>query len=50
MHYITTLNHWLQDGRIDYNEFVAMMQKGSIMGGGPMKMGLEKSISISLKH
>ncbi|CAN7010450.1 unnamed protein product [Brassica rapa subsp. trilocularis] len=39
-----------KDGRIDYNEFVAMMQKGSIMGGGPMKMGLEKSISISLKH
>ncbi|KAF3586117.1 hypothetical protein F2Q69_00032014 [Brassica cretica] len=38
-----------KDGRIDYNEFVAMMQKGSIMGG-PMKMGLEKSISISLKH
>ncbi|KAG2272353.1 hypothetical protein Bca52824_066908 [Brassica carinata] len=37
------------DGRIDYNEFVAMMQKGSIMGG-PMKMGLEKSISVSLKH
>ncbi|ESQ48975.1 hypothetical protein EUTSA_v10020268mg [Eutrema salsugineum] len=38
-----------KDGRIDYNEFVAMMQKGSIMGG-PVKMGLEKSISISLKH
>ncbi|CAH8283556.1 unnamed protein product [Eruca vesicaria subsp. sativa] len=38
-----------KDGRIDYNEFVAMMQKGSIMGG-PMKIGLEKSISISLKH
>lgn len=38
----------LQDGRIDYNEFVAMMQKGSITGG-PVKMGLEKSFSISLK-
>ncbi|XP_010493983.1 PREDICTED: calcium-dependent protein kinase 2 isoform X1 [Camelina sativa] len=38
-----------KDGRIDYNEFVAMMQKGSIMGG-PVKMGLDNSISISLKH
>ncbi|KFK38456.1 hypothetical protein AALP_AA3G115700 [Arabis alpina] len=38
-----------KDGRIDYNEFVAMMQKGSIMGA-PVKMGLENSISISLKH
>ncbi|KAL9809335.1 putative calcium-dependent protein kinase 1 CAMK-CDPK family [Arabidopsis thaliana] len=36
------------DGRIDYNEFVAMMQKGSITGG-PVKMGLEKSFSIALK-
>ncbi|KFK24927.1 hypothetical protein AALP_AA8G042900 [Arabis alpina] len=36
------------DGRIDYNEFVAMMHKGSITGG-PVKMGLEKSFSISLK-
>lgn len=39
---------FLQDGRIDYNEFVAMMQKGSITGG-PVKMGLEKSFSIALK-
>ncbi|CAN7004717.1 unnamed protein product [Brassica rapa subsp. trilocularis] len=40
------------DGRIDYNEFVAMMQKGSMTGGGgPVKMGgLEKSFSnIALK-
>ncbi|KAL1201416.1 Calcium-dependent protein kinase 1 [Cardamine amara subsp. amara] len=36
------------DGKIDYNEFVAMMQKGSITGG-PVKMGLEKSFSIALK-
>ncbi|ESQ40392.1 hypothetical protein EUTSA_v10012990mg [Eutrema salsugineum] len=36
------------DGQIDYNEFVAMMQKGSITGG-PVKMGLEKSFSINLK-
>ncbi|CAA7033892.1 unnamed protein product [Microthlaspi erraticum] len=36
------------DGRIDYNEFVAMMHKGSITGG-PLKMGLEKSFSIALK-
>ncbi|KAL0736587.1 hypothetical protein Bca4012_012797 [Brassica carinata] len=36
------------DGRIDYKEFVAMMQKGSITGG-PVKMGLEKSFSIALK-
>ena len=42
---------FVQDGRIDYNEFVAMMQKGSIAGGGgPVKMGgLEKSFSIALK-
>ncbi|KAF8118831.1 hypothetical protein N665_0002s0140 [Sinapis alba] len=39
------------DGRIDYNEFVAMMQKGSMTGGGgPVKMGgLENSFSIALK-
>ncbi|XP_010552889.1 PREDICTED: calcium-dependent protein kinase 1 [Tarenaya hassleriana] len=39
------------DGRIDYNEFVAMMQKGTITGGGPPgKKGLETSFSIALKH
>ncbi|KAJ4908812.1 Calcium-dependent protein kinase 1 [Raphanus sativus] len=38
------------DGRIDYKEFVAMMQKGSMTGGGgQVKIGLEKSFSIALK-
>lgn len=35
----------LQDGRIDYNEFVAMMQTGN---GG--KRGMENSFSIGLKE
>ncbi|CAN4114470.1 unnamed protein product [Withania somnifera] len=35
------------DGRIDYNEFVAMMQKGNpVLGGG--KKGLEHSFSMGL--
>jgi calcium-dependent protein kinase len=41
------------DGRIDYNEFVAMMHKGHVVGGG-VKKGLENSFSVrfreSLKH
>ncbi|KAG9132790.1 hypothetical protein Leryth_014060 [Lithospermum erythrorhizon] len=37
------------DGRIDYNEFVAMMQKGNpVLGGG--KIGLEKSFSIRFRE
>ncbi|KAI4384335.1 hypothetical protein MLD38_002506 [Melastoma candidum] len=35
------------DGRIDYNEFVAMMQQGST--GGFLKKGLEKSFSIKFR-
>ncbi|XP_047341256.1 calcium-dependent protein kinase 1-like [Impatiens glandulifera] len=35
------------DGRIDYNEFVAMMQKGNPVGGG--KKGLENSFSIAFR-
>ncbi|XP_010543629.1 PREDICTED: calcium-dependent protein kinase 1-like [Tarenaya hassleriana] len=37
------------DGRIDYNEFVAMMQKGTITGG-QVKNDIEASFSIELKH
>lgn len=38
-----------QDGRIDYNEFVAMMQKGNpVLGGG--KKGLEQSFSIGFRE
>ncbi|PHT31643.1 Calcium-dependent protein kinase 1 [Capsicum baccatum] len=37
------------DGRIDYNEFVAMMQKGNpVVGGG--KKGLEHSFSIGFRE
>uniref|UniRef100_A0A0V0IRJ2 non-specific serine/threonine protein kinase n=1 Tax=Solanum chacoense TaxID=4108 RepID=A0A0V0IRJ2_SOLCH len=37
------------DGRIDYNEFVAMMQKGNpVLGGG--KKGLEQSFSIGFRE
>ncbi|XP_009625601.1 calcium-dependent protein kinase 1-like [Nicotiana tomentosiformis] len=37
------------DGRIDYNEFVAMMQKGNpVLGGG--KKGLEHSFSIGFRE
>uniref|UniRef100_A0A803NUF9 non-specific serine/threonine protein kinase n=1 Tax=Cannabis sativa TaxID=3483 RepID=A0A803NUF9_CANSA len=36
------------DGRIDYNEFVAMMQKGTI--GGPAKKGLQNSFSIAFRE
>ncbi|XP_051142915.1 calcium-dependent protein kinase 1-like [Andrographis paniculata] len=36
------------DGRIDYNEFVAMMQKGNPMAGGG-KRGLENSFSINFR-
>ncbi|GAU36429.1 hypothetical protein TSUD_19640 [Trifolium subterraneum] len=35
------------DGRIDYNEFVAMMQKGNPMVG---KKGLENNFSIRFKE
>lgn len=35
------------DGRIDYNEFVAMMQKGNPGGGG--KKGLQNSFSIGFR-
>jgi calcium-dependent protein kinase len=37
----------VQDGRIDYNEFVAMMQKGNPMVG---KKGLENKFSIRFKE
>ncbi|KAM5550639.1 calcium-dependent protein kinase 1 [Rosa sericea] len=35
------------DGRIDYNEFVAMMQKGNFVG--PAKKGLQSSFSINFR-
>lgn len=42
---------FLQDGRIDYNEFVAMMQRGNpIIGVGGGKKGLEKSFSINFRE
>lgn len=37
----------MQDGRIDYNEFVAMMQKGNPIGLG--KRGLENTFSIAFR-
>ncbi|KAB5543975.1 hypothetical protein DKX38_012087 [Salix brachista] len=36
------------DGRIDYNEFVAMMQKGN--AAGPARKGLEHSFSINFRE
>ncbi|XP_050210077.1 calcium-dependent protein kinase 1-like [Mercurialis annua] len=36
------------DGLIDYNEFVAMMQKGNVGGGG--RKGLENSFSIGFRE
>ncbi|KAF7811468.1 calcium-dependent protein kinase 1-like [Senna tora] len=36
------------DGRIDYNEFVAMMQKGNVPGFG--RKGLETSFSIGFRE
>lgn len=41
------MNLSLQDGRIDYNEFVAMMQKGNFVGPG--KKGLQSSFSIKFR-
>lgn len=38
----------MQDGRIDYNEFAAMMQKGNAPMVG--KKGLEHSFSIRFKE
>ena len=38
----------MQDGRIDYNEFVAMMQKGNVAGAG--KKGLQNSFSIGFRE
>ena len=39
----------MQDGRIDYNEFVAMMQRGNpVVGGG--KKNLENSFSINFRE
>lgn len=38
---------FIQDGRIDYNEFVAMMQKGNPTGFG--KRGLESTFSIAFR-
>ena len=38
----------LQDGTIDYNEFVAMMRKGDPVGVG--KKGLENSFSIGFRE
>ncbi|EEF47932.1 calcium-dependent protein kinase 1 [Ricinus communis] len=37
------------DGLIDYNEFVAMMQKGNV-GGGPGRKALENSFSIGFRE
>ncbi|KAG6437545.1 hypothetical protein SASPL_102464 [Salvia splendens] len=37
------------DGRIDYNEFVTMMQKGHPIGGG-IKRGLENSFSLNFRE
>lgn len=37
----------MQDGRIDYNEFVAMMQKGNVPVVG--RKGLENSFSIGFR-
>ncbi|KAL1546112.1 Mitogen-activated protein kinase cpk1 [Salvia divinorum] len=37
------------DGRIDYNEFVTMMQKGHPIGGGG-KRGLENSFSLNFRE
>ncbi|KAI5575570.1 hypothetical protein BDE02_10G219900 [Populus trichocarpa] len=36
------------DGRIDYNEFVAMMQKGNV--ASPARKGLEHSFSINFRE
>lgn len=36
-----------QDGRIDYNEFVAMMQKGN---AGLGKKGLQNNFSIGFRE
>lgn len=38
----------MQDGRIDYNEFVAMMQKETV--AGPAKKGLQNSFSIAFRE
>lgn len=38
-----------QDGRIDYNEFVSMMQKGHPISAG-VKRGLENSFSINFRE
>jgi calcium-dependent protein kinase len=37
----------MQDGRIDYNEFVAMMQKPTV--GLPKKAGLQNSFREALR-
>lgn len=39
----------LQDGRIDYNEFVAMMQKGTVAVPAAKK-GLQSSFSIGFRE
>lgn len=38
----------MQDGRIDYNEFVAMMQGGNVAGAG--KKGLQNSFSLKFRE
>uniref|UniRef100_A0A2P2JIL3 non-specific serine/threonine protein kinase n=2 Tax=Rhizophora mucronata TaxID=61149 RepID=A0A2P2JIL3_RHIMU len=38
------------DGTIDYNEFVAMMQKSNVAVPGPNKKDLEKSFSIGFRE
>ena len=40
----------LQDGRIDYNEFVAMMQKGNVSGPAMKGGGVENSFSIGFRE
>lgn len=44
----------MQDGRIDYNEFVAMMQKGHVAtnagSAGADKDGLQHSFSIGFRE
>lgn len=37
-----------QDGTIDYNEFVAMMQKGNVTNAG--KKGLQSTFSIGFRE
>lgn len=46
--FVNLFNWYFQDGRIDYNEFVAMMHKGN--AGTVAKKGLENSFSIGFRE